>query len=118
MPKRILAVEDDPDILFIVEHILTEEGYEVHTSPDGKNITRHVEEIKPDLILMDIRLPNADGRELCKNIRFENGAAPIILTSAHVDYSKGVKEGCANYCIAKSFDIEELLKRIEQHLAA
>jgi len=118
MAKRILAVEDDPDILFIVEQILNEEGYEVYTSEDGKDITNHVNHVKPDLILLDIRLPAGDGRQLCKDIRNTNVSVPIILMSAHINYSEGFSNVCANDFIAKPFDITELLERIEKQLVA
>ena len=118
MSKRILAVEDDPDILFIVEMILKEEGYEVYTSIDGKDILLEVESVHPDLVVMDIRLPNADGRELCKDIKNCYHNLPVILMSAHAEYSIILNEACADDFIAKPFDIVEFLDRIRMRLVA
>jgi DNA-binding response OmpR family regulator len=118
MAKRILAVEDDPDILFIVEMILKEEGYEVFTSPDGKNILLEVETVHPDLVVMDIRLPDADGRDLCKDIKNYYRNLPVILMSAHAEYSKVIEEACADDFIAKPFDISEFIRRIQNKFAA
>lgn len=118
MPKRILAVEDDPDILFIVELILKEEGYEVFTSIDGKHILREIETIHPDLVVMDVRLPDADGRELCKVIKSCCAYIPVILMSAHAEYSIIINEACADDFIAKPFDLNEFVRRIRIKLAA
>ncbi len=118
MAKRILAVQDDPDILFIVEMILKEEGYEVFTSPDGKNILLEVETVHPDLVIMDIRLPEADGRDLCKDIKTCYKNLPIILMSAHAEYGQVIEESCADDFIAKPFDLTEFIRRIHDRLAA
>lgn len=118
MKKRILAVEDDSDILWMVEYILTEQGFEVYTSLDGKNILEEVEKTHPDLILMDVRLPGADGRELCRIIRTADKRIPIILMSAHLDYAEAFREVCANDFMPKPFDIDDLIRRIQKQLAA
>jgi DNA-binding response OmpR family regulator len=118
MSKRILVVEDDTDILFILELILKDEGIEVFTSEDGADILGIVERVSPDIILMDVRLPNADGRELCQLIRKADYKIPIILMSAHLDYKLGVKQECASDFVPKPFDLADLVVRVRRHLAA
>jgi DNA-binding response OmpR family regulator len=118
MKYRILAIEDDPDILYIIEYILKEEGYEVHTSSDGANIIEQVNQINPDLIIMDIMLPGNDGRDLCKKVRLQKKDLPVILMSANVDFSSDYPQVCANDFIAKPFDVSHLIKTVGYHLAA
>ncbi len=118
MTKRILAVEDDADILFMIEHILRDEGFEMFSSIDGMDILKVVEEVRPDLILMDVRLPTFDGRDLCQIIRAKNHIVPIILMSAHLDYAWGYNRTLVNDFIPKPFDIFEFVRRIQKQLAA
>lgn len=115
--SKILIVEDDPDIMFVIQFILSEQSYDVFTSPDGKDLISQIDEVQPDLILMDIMLPNADGRQLCKEITMNN-SFPIILMSANVHYLTQVSQACANDFIAKPFDLDDLIKRIELQLVA
>jgi DNA-binding response OmpR family regulator len=118
MSKRILAVEDDADILFIVEYILTNAGYEVYTSEDGENLIEIIDTCHPDLILLDIRLPKQDGRLLCKEIKAHIKAMPVVLMSAHAEFREIWKEACADDFISKPFDINYLIQRIQLRLAS
>jgi CheY-like chemotaxis protein len=82
MLKKILVVEDDPDILEILSYILEAEGYEVVASEDGK-ACQHLLEILPDLILMDIRLkePGQNGAMICDKLksRLETRCFPVVF---------------------------------------
>jgi DNA-binding response OmpR family regulator len=118
MSKRILIVEDDPDILLILQLILKDEGFEVLTSEDGLDIFDILQKDNPDLVLMDVRLPSADGRELCSQMRKADYTIPIILMSAHLDYKLGINHEYANDFISKPFDFGELLIRVRRQLAA
>ncbi len=114
MDKRVLVVEDDPGILGIIEILLREEKYEVETSATGKDVLNLIENFNPQLILMDIRLGELDGREICSDIRKSDSFAdiPVILMSAHAMRKDIVIESCADDFISKPFDIEDLLKRV------
>jgi len=115
MNKCILAVEDDLGILEILQLILLNEGYKVITYTSGKDVEQLIEEHHPDLVLMDIRLGDMDGREICKSIKADAKYqdTPVVLMSAHAFSDKMMKEAFANDFIPKPFDIDLLLKRIK-----
>jgi DNA-binding response OmpR family regulator len=116
--RRILAVDDDKDILEIIKYILEESGYEVDTLAEGKSLFDHVKQHEPDLILLDIMLGNLDGRELCKTLKNqqETKSIPVILISASHDPGNLNQAGSPDDFIAKPFDIDVLLNRISNQL--
>jgi two-component system phosphate regulon response regulator PhoB len=119
--KRILAVDDDDDILEVLQFILEDSGYEVDTLNDGKYLFEKIKGHTPDLILLDVMLGGLDGRELCKNVksRLETHDIPVILVSAsHTLKDTLAQKGAPNAFIAKPFDINELLATIKVQLAA
>ena len=119
--QRILAVDDDRDILDVLQFILEDSGYEVETLSDGTHLMEKIKERHPDLILLDIMLGNMDGRTLCKNMKSiqETQKIPVILISASHDVSGSMHQtGAPNAFIAKPFDINVLLNTIKKQLAA
>ena len=119
--RRILAVDDDKDILEVLQFILEDSGYEVDTLSDGHNLIDIVRNKMPDLILLDIMLGNMDGRELCKAVKKESSThnIPVILISASHNISSSMNnEGAPNDFIAKPFDINNLLGKIKSHLSS
>jgi len=118
--RRILAVDDDKDILEVLQYILEESGYEVDVLADGRYLFDRIKANAPDLILLDIMLGGLDGRELCKNVKTgrETQNIPVILTSASHDVARqylGQSYGPDDF-IAKPFDIDVLLHCIENQL--
>jgi DNA-binding response OmpR family regulator len=121
MMQRILAVDDNEDILEILQLILEDSGYEVDTLNDGHRLFEKIKEHRPDLILLDIMLGNMDGRELCKDVKStsETHEIPVILVSASHNLSDRFKPCDApNDFLAKPFDISELLSKVQSQLAA
>lgn len=116
--RRILAVDDDKDILEIIKYILEDSGYEVDTLAEGKNLFDRIKQHEPDLILLDIMLGNLDGRELCKTLKThqETKNIPVILISASHDPGRLNQDGSPDDFIAKPFDIDVLLNRISSQL--
>ncbi|WDF54507.1 response regulator [Mucilaginibacter sp. KACC 22063] len=117
--RRILAVDDDKDILEIIQFILEDSGYQVDTLSDGRKVYEKISEQKPDLILMDIMLGTADGRDLCRNIKAEDGThhIPIIMISASHNVGDVLRQDCApDDFISKPFDINVLLNKIQKQL--
>jgi two-component system phosphate regulon response regulator PhoB len=117
--RRILAVDDDSDILEVLQYILEDSGYEVITLADGHNLFDKIKESQPDLILLDIMLGNLDGRDLCKSVkaRIETHDIPVILISASHEVSKTLNQiGAPDDFIAKPFDIDVLLRSIHRQL--
>jgi DNA-binding response OmpR family regulator len=119
--RRILAVDDDKDILDILQYILEDSGYEVETLSDGHFLFEKIKANTPDLILLDIMLGNMDGRDLCKAVKAkdETHDIPVILISASHNVAGSMNQkGAPNAFIAKPFDIDDLLSAIKGQLAA
>ena len=118
MGKRILAVEDEEDILEILQYILEDSGYDVCGSQTAEGIFEKIEEFNPDLILLDIMIFGRDGREVClalkNNERTKN--IPVIMVSAHPDVVNTIEKVGANDFVPKPFDINKLLEKIECQL--
>ena len=111
--ERILIVEDDPTLRRLLRDNLVFEGYRVEAVADGKSAIAHVRSSAPDLVVLDLTLPDIDGMELCPLLR-QSGKVPIIILSARgqkLDKIKGLKLGADDY-ITKPFDLQELLARI------
>jgi DNA-binding response OmpR family regulator len=118
---RILAVDDDRDILEVLQYILEDSGYEVETLSDGHYLFDKIKANAPDLILLDVMLGNMDGRQLCKDVKAncETQDIPVILISASHNVSQPFhRDGAPDDFIAKPFDIKTLLNSIEKQLAA
>ncbi|MEE9400224.1 MAG: response regulator transcription factor [Dehalococcoidales bacterium] len=110
----VLLIDDDPQLIRLVRANLETVGYRVLTAMDALSALKLVEMEMPDLILLDIMLPEIDGYELCQRIR-EFASIPIIMLTAKVedtDKVRGLKLGADDY-ITKPFNVQELLARIE-----
>ncbi|WP_244228140.1 response regulator [Mucilaginibacter kameinonensis] len=116
--RRILAVDDDKDILEIIKYILEDSGYEVDTLTEGKSLFDRIKQHEPDLILLDIMLGNVDGRELCKTLKSqqETKNIPVILISASHNPGSPGQTGSPDDFIAKPFDIDVLLNSVSRQL--
>ena len=114
---RILAVDDDPQILWYVRHTLSEAGYATIVTGDPEQVERLVEVEKPHLILLDLALPGTNGFELMKRIA-DMTDAPVMFLSGHAadqDISRGLEMGAADY-VVKPFSPTELVARIKAAL--
>ncbi len=117
---RILVVDDSVDTLMLLTDILTNNGYKVLTASDGDTALRLVEVEVPDLILLDVKMPDMDGYEICHKLKSAEHSSriPVIFISGLYDTSdkvKGFNAGGVDY-ITKPFRIEEVLARVETHL--
>lgn len=123
MYKKILAVDDDVDMLEFLNSLLIDYGYEVKTLSRGENIFSTIADFKPDLILLDIMLGGVDGNIICSALKAqpETRHIPVIFISGY--YHSAVKlynaEGSApNDFLLKPFSIQSLISKIELQLAA
>ena len=117
--KRILVVDDLEDNLFLLQTILTEEGYEVDIAQSGKSALAKIEASPPDLVLMDAMMPQMDGYQVTRRIR-ENKKLPfipILMITAYenANVPQGLELG-ANDFIRKPIDYDELMARIKAFL--
>ncbi len=111
---KIVIADDDPRILKGLKNFLTRNGYHVFTAANGCEVLNLVKTIKPDILLLDIMMPQMDGLETCRKIR-ERSDVPIIFISAKTDITDkilGLALGSDDY-ITKPFDNDELLYRIK-----
>ena len=114
MSKTILIVEDEKPILDILKFNIQKEGYNVVTAQDGVKALEMEQKHNPDLILLDVMLPELDGFEVCSRIR-EHSNTPIIMLTAlgdETDKIKGLELGADDY-ITKPFSVRELFARIK-----
>ena len=114
---KILLVDDEPDILDFVSYNLKAEGYKVHTASSGRSGVSKAREVKPDLILLDLMMPEMDGIEACDHIRRLPGLEHTIiafLTARGEDYSQvaGFEAGADDY-ITKPVKPKVLMSRIK-----
>ena len=110
---RILLVDDEPAILRSLRPLLVSRGFEVDTARTGEAALQEVSRAKPDLIILDLGLPDLDGNEVCARVRGET-AAPIIVLSARTSEREKISaldQGADDY-LTKPFSPEELLARI------
>ncbi len=119
MTKKIMVVDDEPDILTTVGKILELSGYEVIRAIDGRDCLSKLNANKPDLILLDIMMPEMSGWDVAARIK-ENprwNAIPIVFLTAKGDVmSKGMGSLAAEDYITKPFDIKDLKNRVEKAL--
>jgi DNA-binding response OmpR family regulator len=114
---QILVVEDDPDIRASLEHSLGDAGYLVVTAETGGEALRLAEESPPDLVLLDLMLPDVPGAEVCRILRSNapTRTVPVIMVTARGgddDRVYGFEQGADDY-VSKPFSMRELLLRIE-----
>jgi two-component system response regulator VicR len=114
MKTRILVVEDDAALARVLHDNLTFEGFHVECAATAHQATARSKEFTPDLVVLDVMLPDGDGFELCPFLR-HGGRTPIIMLTARSqkpDKLRGLELGADDY-ITKPFDLEELLARIK-----
>ena len=120
MPKRIAIVEDEAELATLIEYNLTRQGYQTQILAGARNTMKSLEQYKPDLILLDVMLPEIDGFELCRQIRQSAllGRIPVLFLTAkseEVDRVLGLEIGGDDY-MTKPFSPRELVARVKAHL--
>lgn len=116
-PHRILIIEDEQDISRILKDYIQLQGYDVHIADNAQDGLRLVDHLHPDFIILDIMLPDANGIELCRQIRDKTPIPILILSARNNDTDKvlGLGFGADDY-MTKPFSISELVARIQAHL--
>jgi DNA-binding response OmpR family regulator len=118
MKKKILIIEDEQDLIKGLKLNLSGEGFEVDWAVNGVEGLRKAAEEAPDLIILDIMLPEMDGLEVCQKLRQKNIGIPVIMLTAkggEIDKVVGLEIGADDY-MTKPFSIRELLARIKARL--
>ena len=118
--KSILVVDDNPDNLRLLSGLLKEHDYKVRLAPNGSRALSTIRKEAPDLVLLDVMMPEMDGFEVCRQLKADDqtAAIPIVFISAlneTIDKVKAFTLGGVDY-ITKPFKVEEVLSRIKIHL--
>jgi len=111
MPKTILIIEDDKDILDMMSFILSDEGYVIVASTDGKPL-KDLKDINPAMIMLDNRLTDGYGKNYCKEIKSNPDTAhfTVILFSANPNLEKMARDSGADGYLTKPFNIDDLIE--------
>jgi DNA-binding response OmpR family regulator len=120
MPKRIAIVEDEAELAALIDYNLRRHGYQPHVLTGSKGTLKSLEQLRPDLVILDVMLPEMDGFELCRQIRQSTvlGRIPVLFLTARsdeVDRVLGLEIGGDDY-MTKPFSPRELIARIKAHL--
>lgn len=112
-PAKILVVDDDPAIRNLIHRFLAKQGYEMESAEDGKSALALFEDFNPDLVVLDVNLPDATGYSLCEEMQGRTGVFVLMLTSRadEADKIRGFAQGADDY-ITKPFSLSELEVRV------
>jgi len=114
MSHRILVVDDEPSVTELIAYNLRKALYDVRAATDGREALRLAREYKPNLILLDLMIPEVDGLDVCRELR-KSSAVPIIMITARgeeLDRVLGLEIGADDY-VTKPFSVRELMARIK-----
>ncbi len=115
---KILIVDDEEHIRFLYSEELTEAGYEVITAESGYQLIERIEDEKPDLIVLDIKMVDYNGLDLLQDIRNKFYNMPVVLCTAYDTFKEDMKSIAADFYVIKSFDLTELKNKIAMALEA
>lgn len=113
-PKTILVVDDERPILLLYEQELREEGYHVVVADNARTAVERLEEIRPDLVVLDIRMPGMDGLEALAQILDRDDKPAVIINSAYSSYKDNFMSWAADAYVVKSSDVSELKTTIKK----
>jgi len=111
---RVLVVDDEPAVRESIERVLRHDGFEVAVAGDGREAIRRLAVVRPDVVLLDLLMPQIDGLEVCRRMRDIGDRTPVLMLTARDgvnDRVAGLEAGADDY-LAKPFALEELLARV------
>ena len=110
---RIMLVEDDPNQRELYKQELTDAGYDVVVCCNGREAVESLEELEPDVVVMDISMPGHDGLEAMNQLLALDHKLPIILNTAYANYKESFRSWSADAYVVKSSDLGELKEQIK-----
>ncbi len=110
----ILVVDDEEHILKLYEKVLSEEGYQVKTATCGEEALRMAKERSPEVVILDIKLPDLNGLEILSGLRKLNRKTYIILNSAYSTYKSDFQSWLADAYLVKSPNLDELKQKVKE----
>lgn len=117
MPERILIVDDEENIRKLYAEELRADGYEVSVADSGDSALKSIQAEPPDLVVLDIEMPDVDGLDILSSLKEKNRNLPVVLNSAYTTYKNDFKSWLADAYVVKSSDTEELKAKIRELLA-
>ncbi len=116
MPK-VMVVEDEKNLLKLYKDELEDDGFEVMPVDNGRQVLSALEQFRPQLVVLDIKLGDVEGLEVLEQIKQFDRGLPVILNSAYSSYKANFSSWIADDYIVKSPDLTELKESIRRHLA-
>jgi DNA-binding response OmpR family regulator len=122
MAKKILIVDDEPNIVISLEFLMKKEGFEVAVAGDGEEALTKVAAFGPDLLLLDVMMPKKSGFEVCEALRADPARAGLLIVmltakGRDTEVAKGIALGADAY-VTKPFSTKELVAKVKEMLAA
>jgi DNA-binding response OmpR family regulator len=114
--KKVLVVDDEESIRELYRADLTDEGYEVELAADGRQALLGLDSFRPDLVTLDIKLPDIDGIEVLRRIREKNATVPVVLLTAFGEFRQDFNTWASDAYIVKSHDTTELKDTVRRLL--
>lgn len=114
--QRILIADDEPSFRRLYEHELRKEGYEVELASRGKEVLERVRANRPDLVILDIRMPGMNGLDTMNRLLEEHNELPVIINSAYPAFRNSYMSWSADRYLVKSSDLSELKRTVREVL--
>jgi DNA-binding response OmpR family regulator len=114
--RKVLIIDDDPDVRTIMKVLMKKQGYDVATAINKEDALFKLEDFQPSVILLDVLLSGSDGREFCREIKQteEMKNVPVIMVSAHPGAAENINKYGADDFISKPIDTISLLEKVER----
>jgi DNA-binding response OmpR family regulator len=117
MAKKILIIDDEDSIHLLYSEEFEEEGYEVYGALSGEDALDKLNDISPDLVILDINMPGMDGIEVLRKIKEINPNLPVILSSAYQEFKQDLASWASDDYIVKSANLDELKAAVKRHIS-
>ncbi len=117
MAKKILIIDDEDSIHLLYSEEFEEEGYEVYGALSGEDALDKMNDISPDLVILDINMPGMDGIEVLRKIKEINPNLPVILSSAYQEFKQDLASWASDDYIVKSANLDELKAAVKRHIS-
>ena len=116
MEKTILLFDDEEGIRLLYQEELDMEGFAVETAKNGELALEKFKAAQPDLVILDINMPGMNGIEVLRQMKEQNAALPVILSSAYPEYKQDLGAWASDEYIVKSANLDELRAAVHRHL--
>jgi len=114
--KKILLVDDEANICFIYSEELRDEGYSVISASNGEEGLRRFEDENPDLVILDIHMPDMNGIDVLRRMKTQNPAIPVILSSAFPEFKQDLGAWASDEYVVKSSNLQQLKDAVHRQL--